>query len=87
MPNAVAIVSPVNDGSKTTKAPCTPESAKKMVIFLYCKYTILTVYGSVIGVKSERSALSVRAYFYFLKHGYMPLDNSYDKICQKIVEK
>lgn len=26
MPRAVAMVSPFNDGSKTTNAPCTPES-------------------------------------------------------------
>lgn len=37
IPNAVAIVSPVNEGSKTTKPPCTPLSNFKIYIFFYFK--------------------------------------------------
>jgi len=34
IPKAVAMVSPVNDGSNTTRAPCTPESVEESFLLV-----------------------------------------------------
>jgi len=78
IPNAVAMVSPVNDGSNTTRAPCTPESAEKILIS--------TVHESVIGVKSESACLYSHR-FLFLKYMYMSLNNHYGKIWKIMIYK
>ena len=50
MPRAVAIVSPVNDGSRTTRAPCTPESVDEKI-------------STVEGAPLDSSRLYIRVMF------------------------